>query len=73
MKNYSFYQYIRTRRGEASPIGLLAEHIAGDAMFPKYSDDYLEISDYLERNPYEDMPLSHYDTAFEDYRNWLEH
>ncbi|GGA68675.1 hypothetical protein GCM10007176_11280 [Salinicoccus roseus] len=42
-------------------------------MFPKYSDDYLEISDYLERNPYEDMPLSHYDTAFEDYRNWLEH
>ncbi|MCG1009133.1 hypothetical protein J4760_03590 [Salinicoccus sp. ID82-1] len=73
MKNYSFYQYIKTRRGEASPTGRLAGFIMEDPMFPKYSGDYLEISEYLEENPYEDMPLSHYDSAFDDYQNWLAH
>ncbi|GAA3726077.1 hypothetical protein GCM10022378_14930 [Salinicoccus jeotgali] len=73
MKNHSFYQYMKIRKGENSPIGGLAEHILKDPMFPKYSTEYPEVTEYLENNPYEDMPLSHFDTAFDDYLNWLQH
>lgn len=73
MKNYSYYHYIKTRRGEDSDIGRLAALIFEDTMFPRDAGDYSEVSDYLERNPYGGMPLSVYDESFEDYRNWLQH
>lgn len=71
MKNYSFYQYMKTRLGEASEIGALAHYIKSDASFPKYSKDYDTISDYLEKNPYDHISLSVFDDAFEAYREWL--
>lgn len=73
MKNYSFYHYIKTRRGEDSDIGALAHHIFSDTMFPKDAKEYSEVSDYLERHPYEGVPLSIFDDSFEDYKNWIEH
>lgn len=73
MKNYSYYHYIKTRRGEASEIGRLAALIFEDTMFPKDAGDYSEVSDYLERHPYEGMPLTVYDASYEDYQNWLQH
>lgn len=73
MKNYSYYHYIKTRRGEDSDIGRLAALIFDDTMFPRDADDYSAVSDYLEQNPYEGMSLSVYDESFEDYRNWLQH
>ncbi len=73
MKNYSYYQYIKTRRGEKSDIGRLAAFIFEDTMFPKDSKDYSEVSDYLERHPYQGMALTVYDESFDDYQNWLRH
>lgn len=73
MKEYSFYQYMKTKVNENSSVGELAERIAKDSMFPKYSKDYNEISDYLEKNPYDDISLTVFDDAFEQFKNWLEH
>ena len=73
MKAYSFYQFMKTKVKEDSPIGTLADTVAEDTMFPKYARDYNEISDYLEKNPYEGISLSVFDDAFEQYKNWLEH
>ncbi|WP_020008301.1 YozE family protein [Salinicoccus albus] len=73
MKNYSFYHYIKTRRGEDSDVGSLAQHISTDTMFPKDATEYSEVSDYLERHPYEGVPLSIFDASYDDYKNWLEH
>lgn len=73
MKNHSYYHYIKTRRGEKSDIGRLAALIFEDTMFPKDSQDYSEVSDYLERHPYTGMSLTVYDESFEDYNNWLQH
>lgn len=50
----SFYQYMDTFRGkiEVTEESHLAEHIFKDSQFPKQSEDYEEISHYLERNAY---------------------
>ena len=45
MKNHSFYQYMKIRKGENSSIGGLAEHILKDPMFPKYSTEYSEVTE----------------------------
>ncbi len=73
MKEYSFYQYMKTKVNENSSEGALAERIAKDTMFPKYTKDYNEVSDYLEKNPYDDISLTVFDDAFEQFKNWLEH
>lgn len=73
MKDRSFYQYMKTRVGEVGDTGTLASHITSDSMFPKYTQDYDEISDYLEKNPYPDMSLSIFDQSFNDFENWLHH
>lgn len=73
MKEYSFYQFMKNRVNEKSDIGKLAEEIINDSLFPKYSKDYNEISDYLEKNPYDGLPLEIFDDAFESYKNWLNH
>ena len=70
MKNYSYYQYIKTRAGE---IGVLSECIKNDSMFPKQETDYHQLSDYLERNPYPDIKLNVFDDSYQDYENWLNH
>ncbi|HIV82235.1 MAG TPA: hypothetical protein H9994_05945 [Candidatus Salinicoccus merdavium] len=73
MKNYSYYQYIKTRAGEKSEIGVLSECIKNDSMFPKQETDYHQLSDYLERNPYPDIKLNVFDDSYQDYENWLNH
>lgn len=71
MKNYSFYQYVKTRAGENSGAGELGSFIIDDPAFPKYAYDYEHLSDYLEKNPYPDLPLTVFDDTFLDYQNWL--
>lgn len=46
----SFYHYILTQRGhnQNDPVEAFADAVAKDIMFPKHSDDYHEIADYLE-------------------------
>ena len=71
MKDVSFYQYMKTRVGEKSDEGVLAIHLVNDFSFPKFSKDYDEISDYLEKNPYENVKLDTFDKTFSEYENWL--
>lgn len=71
MKDASFYQYIKTRLGEKNDYGSLAKQVINDFSFPKFSKDYDEISDYLEKNPYENVKLNTFDEIFSDYENWL--
>lgn len=71
MKEYSFYQYMKTKVNEDSSVGQFAESVVNDSLFPKYSKDYDELSDYLEKIPYEGLPLEIFDEAFELYKNWL--
>lgn len=46
----SFYHYILTLRGPKieDPITAFANHVGEDITFPKHSDNYDEVSDYLE-------------------------
>lgn len=48
----TFFQFIMTYRGKlkADDKSKLAEWIFSDHDFPKYSNEYSEISDYLEWN-----------------------
>ncbi|MFD2829308.1 YozE family protein [Corticicoccus populi] len=71
MKDRSYYQYMKTRIGEKGDIGTFASYITRDTMFPKYTQDYDEISDYLEKNPYPGISLSIFDASFNDFENWL--
>ncbi|CAD2075501.1 sterile alpha motif-like domain-containing protein [Phocicoccus pinnipedialis] len=71
MKDASFYQYMKTRLEEKSDVSILANHIINDLGYPKFSQDYDEISDYLEKNPYENVKLDTFDKSFSEYENWL--
>lgn len=73
MKDRSYYQYLKTRTGSTTAISTFASYVVNDPMFPKYTQDYEEISDYLEKNPYPDMSLSVFDDSYNDYQNWLNH
>lgn len=45
----SFYQYLLTLRSpHQTPIAQFANHAAKDPQFPKHSEDYQELSAYLE-------------------------
>ena len=48
----SFYHYLMTLRGPnaADEIQVFANNAAKDIQFPKQSDSYEDISDYLEMN-----------------------
>lgn len=48
----SFYHYILTQRGHNpnDPVETFAGAVAKDIMFPKKSEDYHEVTDYLELN-----------------------
>ncbi len=71
MKSYSFYQFLKTKTGEKSDNGLFSIQAVNDPQFPIFSTDYDEISDYLEKTPYDSVSLDTYDTLFEEYKNWL--
>lgn len=45
----SFYHYLMTLKGPgADAIQVFANHAAKDIQFPKHSENYEEISNYLE-------------------------
>ena len=71
MKDRPYYQYMKTQAGAKNDTGKLANHIADDMSFPKYSNNYHEISDYLEKNPYLNISLDTFDDTFSDYKEWL--
>lgn len=71
MKDRPYYQYIKTQIGTNNDIGQLANHIVDDMSFPKYSNNYEEISDYLEKNTYLNISLDTFDESFSDYKEWL--
>ena len=68
MKQYSFYQYALTKRSEKSK---LADLIFQDLSFPKFTNDYHTLSDYLETEAMFTQPMSVFDDLFESYEEWL--
>ncbi|WP_407856054.1 YozE family protein [Enterococcus hailinensis] len=48
----SFYHYILTQRGHnfQDPVEAFAGEVSKDIMFPKQSEEYHEVADYLEMN-----------------------
>ncbi|MGY3766069.1 YozE family protein [Vagococcus vulneris] len=65
----SFYHYIQTHRDTKlrTPEVLLAEDIFTDLQFPKQSEDYEEISHYLETNAYYISNMDLFDELWELY------
>lgn len=65
----SFYQYVQTLRGalKVTPISQLAEDIFHDRQFPKQSESYHDISNYLETNAYYVTSMDVFDTIWEHY------
>lgn len=65
----SFYQYLMALKGPShkDPVQIFATHASHDIQFPKHSDDYHEISSYLEMNAdyVENMDL--FDHIWEQY------
>lgn len=65
----SFYHYLLTLRGpkNTDPITKLANDMSVDIQFPKQSDNYTEISDYLELNTSYLDNMDIFDEAWEKY------
>lgn len=65
----SFYHYIQTFRGKLKQTdeSVLAENIFNDMQFPKQSENYDEISHYLETNAYYIPNMDIFDTLWELY------
>ncbi|MGV3243931.1 YozE family protein [Staphylococcus sp. 11261D007BR] len=72
MKDASFYQYALTVRGSNDEKGQLAELIYEDLSFPKYTQDFNELSEHIETHGQYTIPMSYFDDLYEDYQNWLE-
>ncbi|MGX7059161.1 YozE family protein [Vagococcus humatus] len=66
----SFYQYMATLRGpnRQDPLTHLANELDQDLGFPKQSQDYEEISHYLEDNAYYVTNMDLFDQAWELYQ-----
>lgn len=65
----SFYLFAKTRQNVNSKdaISLLVEGIHDDIQFPKFSEDYDEISSYLEDHTYYVTSMDDFDQLWEDY------
>lgn len=66
----TFYIFIKrfVDEGADDPRSRLANTIVKDTAFPKQSDDFEEISDYLEKSSLYSKLLSHFDQAWQDYQ-----
>lgn len=65
----SFYHYLLTLIGPDTTdcITQFANNVSMDSMFPKHSEDELEISTYLEDNSYYISSMDLFDRLWEDY------
>lgn len=68
----SFYQYLMTHRApmETDDVTALANLVFDDPSFPKQSNDFEEISNYLETSASFSFNLGKFDQIWDDY---LEH
>ncbi|AXX64569.1 MAG: YozE family protein [Lactobacillus sp.] len=71
----TFYEYLMTQRNPNSsdPIAHFADAAFFDSAFPKQSQDYDEISNYLELNGSYLPTMDIFDLAFRNYQETLEH
>ncbi len=67
----SFYHYFMKFRGalKRNTYSELAEEMYRDPAFPKQSEDYHEISSYIEMKQYSLDAVSIFDQAWDDYEN----
>lgn len=65
----SFYHYLMTLKGpdHRDPEQVFAEHVSRDIQFPKHTDDYHEISSYLEMNANYIDNMDLFDQIWEKY------
>lgn len=65
----SFYHYVKTLRDpfKKDDITLFANAVDEDGSFPKQSEDYTEISDYLELNAEYVSSMTIFDQVFQEY------
>lgn len=65
----SFYHFLMTKRGyDNQQVTQLANAVHHDIAFPKQSDDYSEISNYLELNTDYIPNMDIFDEAWEIYQ-----
>ncbi|MET3634514.1 YozE family protein [Streptococcus sp. SGI.013] len=65
----SFYTWLMTQRNPKShaPVALLADHVFSEYDFPKQSDDFDEVSRFLEEKASFSFPMSDFDQIWEEY------
>ena len=65
----SFYHYLMTRRdpNKKDEVTLFANAVEDDCSFPKQSEDYNEVSAYLELNGHYLPNMDVYDEAWKQY------
>ncbi|MCQ8260838.1 YozE family protein [Streptococcus suis] len=65
----SFYSWLMTQRNAKSnqPVAILADHVFEEYDFPKQSDDFDEVSCFLEESASFAFSMSDFDAIWEDY------
>ncbi len=65
----SFYEFIKRFEDEGAddPMSRLANTITDDIAFPKQSEDFNEVSDYLEKSSLYGKMLTIFDDAWRQY------
>ncbi|MGY3749460.1 YozE family protein [Vagococcus acidifermentans] len=65
----SFYHYVQTLKefSVPNPEAQLAKAISDDSQFPKHSETYHDISDYLENNAYYITNMDLFDELWDKY------
>lgn len=65
----SFFHYVKTLRDpyKKDEVTLFANAVDEDGSFPKQSEDYAEISDYLELNADYIKSMTVFDQVFQEY------
>ena len=65
----SFYAWLMTQRNPKSnePVAILADLAFEDLSFPKYTDDFDEVSRYLEDGASFSFNLGQFDQIWEEY------
>ncbi|MCE2200720.1 YozE family protein [Streptococcus thermophilus] len=65
----SFYTWLMAQRNPKStePVAILADLAFEDSTFPKHTDDFEEVSRYLEDHASFSFNLGQFDQIWEDY------
>lgn len=63
----SFYEYVITYRGAENEKGIFAEAVFNDSLFPRSSESFHDISQYVEMQTDPDMKTSIFDEIWQEY------